>query len=482
VRQALWPPPRVPTTPLVTNGVDRKAGLYSPLPRRAPAPERPPTRTRLIGAVAAGALALAGLATTGASPAAAADSGSFNVLTYNVAGLPLGLGDGDPETNTPLIGQRLGAYDIVNVQEDFNYHAALYANDTHPHRTATSGGAGIGDGLNTLSDHAFEDFERVDWKACTGTDCLTPKGLTLARVRLAEGAFVDLYNVHTNADTTDAALAARRANIEQLSHFIQANSGGNAVIVMGDTNTRYTRTGDNIRTLAAENGLTDAWVQLVRGGNAPAPGSDALVCDQTSPTDDCEVVDKVLYRGGDLVGLTANQYHNEWRSFLDAKGKHLSDHYPHTVGFSWSRADGLRASDFFGGPHGSAFNDADDIPTSPSPRVLTLRGGSRLDAVSLTHGNGTVLGHGGSGGTAASLTLASGEHLTSVKLAKGKKNGETRIFSASFATDQGRTLTSGTATSDSVTYTAPAGRQIAGFTGRAGTEMDKLGVIYAPIS
>ncbi len=52
----------------------------------------------------------------------------------------------------------MAGYDIVNVQEDFNYHAALYADDHHPYRTATSGGAGFGDGLNTLSDHPFEDF------------------------------------------------------------------------------------------------------------------------------------------------------------------------------------------------------------------------------------------------------------------------------------------------------------------------------------
>ncbi|EPJ40897.1 hypothetical protein STAFG_2069 [Streptomyces afghaniensis 772] len=110
----------------------------------------------------------------------------------------------------------------------------------------------------------------MKWKDCTGTNCLTPKGFSLARLRLAEGAFVDLYNVHTNADSTDDALAARRANVEQLSDFIQANSAGNAVIVMGDTNTRYTRTGDNIRTLLSENGLTDAWVKLVKGGTPPA--------------------------------------------------------------------------------------------------------------------------------------------------------------------------------------------------------------------
>jgi endonuclease/exonuclease/phosphatase (EEP) superfamily protein YafD len=436
---------------------------------------------RLIGALAAAALAVTGLATSGATPAAAATTGSFNVLTYNIAGLPLGLGDSDPETNTPLIGQRLGPYDIVNVQEDFNYHASLYANDTHPYRTATSGGAAFGDGMNTLSDFTFEDFQRVKWNNCTGTNCLTPKGFSLARVRLAEGVFVDLYNVHTNADSTDDALAARRANIEQLSDFIQAHSSGNAVIVMGDTNTRYTRSGDNIRTLLGENGLTDAWVKLVKGGTPPAQGSDALLCDAAAPTDDCEVVDKVLYRGSDLVSLNATRYHNDWAKFLRSDGKHLSDHFPHTVDFSYTLNSSLRASDFFGGPHGTAFNDADDLPASPSPRTLTLRGASRLDAVSLTHDGGTNLTHGGTGGTATSLTLAAGEHLTSVKLSQGQKDGRTRIFSASFGTDKGRTLTSGTATSDAKTFTAPSGWQIVGFTGRSGSEIDKLGVLYAPI-
>ncbi|MEU4040699.1 jacalin-like lectin [Streptomyces antibioticus] len=442
---------------------------------------------RLIGTLSAGVLALAGLTATATAPAQAASdtaaaSGSFDVLTYNVAGLPEGLSSGRPATNTPLISPRLAPYDIVNVQEDFNYHAALYAGDNHQYRTATSGGAGFGDGLNTLSHHPFQDFERVRWNDCTGTNCLTPKGFTLARVRLAEGVFVDVYNVHTNADASDAALAARRANIAQLSDFVRAHSSGNAVIVMGDTNTRYTRAGDTIRTLADENGLTDAWVRLVKGGTRPAQGADALLCPTTAPPDDCEVVDKVLYRGGPLFSLTATRYHNEWASFLDSAGGNLSDHFPHTVDFSYTLDSALRASDFFGGPHGTAFNDADDLPAAPAPRTLTLRGGSRLDAVTLTHDDGTALTHGGTGGTATSLTLAAGEHLTSAKLTQGQKDGRTRIFSAAFTTDRSRTLSAGSATTDTVTFTAPAGWQIVGFTGRSGAEVDKLGVLYAPIT
>ncbi|TVZ79972.1 endonuclease/exonuclease/phosphatase family metal-dependent hydrolase [Streptomyces sp. BK340] len=436
---------------------------------------------RLLTALAAGALTLAGL-TASTGPAQAATSGTFNVLTYNVAGLPEGLSSSHPATNTPLISPRLAGYDIVNVQEDFNYHAALYAGDSHPYRTATSGGAGIGDGLNTLSKYPFEDFERVKWNDCTGTNCLTPKGFTLARVRLAEGVFVDLYNLHPNADDTDDALAARRANIAQVSAFIKANSAGNAVIVMGDTNTRYTRAGDNIRTLVDDNGLTDAWVRLMKGGTAPTQGADPLLCPTSAPPNDCEVVDKVLYRSSDLVSLNATRYNDEWAKFLDSSGGNLSDHFPHAVDFSYTVSPKLRASDFFGGPHGTAFDDADDLPAALAPRILTLRGAARLDAVSLTHDGGTVLGHGGTGGTAASLTLASGEHLTSVKLTEGQKDGRTRIFSAAFGTDKGRTLSAGTATTDTATFTAPSGWQIVGFTGRSGDEIDKLGVLYAPVS
>ncbi|MEU5108828.1 MULTISPECIES: jacalin-like lectin [unclassified Streptomyces] len=442
----------------------------------------------LTAALAAATAALGGGTPAAADPAAAAntstaapDSGSFNVLTYNVAGLPEGLSSGHPEKNTPLISPRLGAYDLVNVQEDFNYHAALYAGDDHPYRTPTSGGVPFGDGLNTLSDLPYDDFERVKWASCNGTDCLTPKGFSLARLRLAEGVHVDVYNVHTNAGTTAADLAARRANITQLSDFIAANSAGNAVIVMGDTNTRYTRSEDNIRDLTGRNGLTDAWVQLVRGGSAPPAGSDALVCDPDHVTNTCEVVDKVLYRSSPLLTLTATRYNNEHPDFLDDAGEPLSDHYPHTVDFSWKLPQGLRASDQFGGPHGTAFNDADDLPATPAaPRTLTLRGASRLDAVSLTLDGGTTLTHGGPGGTATSLTLAPGEHLTSVTLTRGTKDNRTRVFSAAFTTDAGRRLTAGTPTADAVTYTAPAGWQITGFTGRAGDEIDKLGVVYAP--
>ena len=110
-----------------------------------------------------------------------------------------------------------------------------------------------------------------------------------------------------------------------------------------------------------------------------------------------------------------------------------------------------------------------------------MRADSRIDQVNLTLSNGTSFVHGGTGGTAKSLTLNSGEYVKSVKLCSGKYNNTTRIFYAKYTTSSGRTLTGGTTTSTTVTYTAPDGWKIVGFHGRCGTNVDKLGVIYAPI-
>jgi len=435
-------------------------------------------RRSILSALTAIALTASTLTAT-AGPAVAAVN-SFSVLTYNVAGLPDGISSGDPAVNTPLISPRLAEYDVVTVQEDFNYHAALYAGDNHPYRTATSGGVPFGDGLNTLSRYPFDDFDRTKWSNCNGTDCLTPKGFSLNRIRLAEGVYVDLYNLHPNAGTETADLAARRANLTQLTQYIAANSAGNAVIVMGDTNTRYTRTEDNIRELVTGAGLTDAWVQLIRGGQAPPLGSPALVCDPNAVTNTCEVVDKVLYRGNKFINLTATQYNNENSKFLDSAGKPLSDHYPHLVRFNWSLNDQFRMSDQFGGPHGDPFTDVDKLANGNGVRSVRLRGAARLDAVGLTLTTGTALSHGGAGGTLNELVLGTGERIVRVTLTRGQYNGRTRLFSASVATSTGRTLSAGTPTSDAVTYTAPTGWQITGFTGRAGDGVDKLGVIYQP--
>ncbi|WP_426448462.1 jacalin-like lectin [Paenibacillus sp. S-38] len=424
--------------------------------------------------------------TGGPVKSAHAAAGSFDVLSYNIGGLPAILSSSaDPEKYTPQIGAKLAPYELVNVQEDFNYHASLYASDTHPYRTPTSGGAGIGSGLNTLSGYPLYDLKRVTWNKRyglfdNGSDELTPKGFTYKQVKLADGAYIDVYNLHADANTDTLSNEARRDNLTQLAAYIEANSQGHAVLVLGDTNCRYTRSEDQLKTLFVDRlGMKDAWVEKIRGGSYPAMGTEALLGTPGSTGPDNEVVDKIFYRSGAAVSLQANTYKVEDTYFTDAAGHQLSDHYAISANFSFSTGGGLSYSDLVGGSGGTPFNFlGSTAPVSSQPASVTLRGGSRLDAVSMAYANGTVLTSGGAGGSAASLTLGSGEYFVSALLYQNTYNGSSRVFYLELTTNQGRKVAAGTKSGTATTLTAPAGSGIAGFFGRSGDTIDKLGLVY----
>ncbi|RLN56811.1 hypothetical protein BBJ29_005524 [Phytophthora kernoviae] len=396
---------------------------------------------------------------------------SFSVLSLNVAGLPEILSSGNPAENSVEIGKRISNWDIVNAQEDFNYHTYIYSENTNLYRTATSGGIPFGDGLNTLSNFSFSnttDLTRTKWSDCStfdGADCLTPKGFTFLEIQLDDDITFDLYNLHADAGVTDADEVARASNLEQLSEYITANSADNAVIVMGDTNTRYTRSADTIREFAEGLGLTDGWVEYVRNGVYPTKGADAIVCDQSNMTNTCEVVDKILFRGNNYITLNLDKWNNENAAFLDDSGAMLSDHPPISSTFSWTLNEEIRLS-------------------NASVKSITIRSGSRVDAVSLAVSAPTAMtfSHGGSGGTAKTLTLSSGEYITSVEAHWGKYNSHTRIFYLKFTTSLGNTLSGGTTTDNSATMYASDGFQLSAFHGRDGDEIDALGGIWTKIS
>lgn len=414
---------------------------------------------------------------------------SFTIMSCNVAGLPELISSGNPEANSVELGKRLSNWDIVNMQEDFNYHAKIYSENKHPYRTATSGGVPFGSGLNTMSNYAFNnitDIDRVKWTKCNndeGADCLTPKGFTFLEIQLADGVTFDLYNLHTDAGTKDADLVARRANLDQIGAYVAANSKDNAVIIMGDTNTRYTRTGDNIRSLVSNLGLVDAWVAKIRNGVPPAAGADTIGCSEGNVTNDCEVVDKILFRSSKALKFNLESYSNENAAFLDSAGKPLSDHYPIAAKFSWSLDPAIRLSNAVGGPHGTQFTGVGSASAGQTVSSITIRGGDRVDAVSLTVSAPTAatFSYGGTGGSASTLTLAKGEYIKSLEAHWGKKDGSTRIFYMNVVTSTGRSLAKGSKTSESTIVYAPAGFQISGFHGRASDEIDAIGAIYTKL-
>lgn len=323
----------------------------------------------------------------------------------------------------------------------------------------------------------------MKWSECSnasGADCLTPKGFTFMRVSVDDGAFLDVYNLHADAGTEEEDLAARRANLEQVSSHIAAWSEGNAVLVYGDTNCRYTREGDDVRGFVDTNGLTDPWVELIHGGEVPAEES---LCENPSTTNECEIVDKMFYRGSAIVELSATVFNYDGEKFLQEDGNILSDHNPIAVSLDWKLSDSLRQSNYMGGPHGTWFTDLPALTgktDGTKASEITLRGAERLDSIGLTLDDGTSFVHGGDGGAEASLALAEDEYWTGATLCQGKKNDHTRIFYVEATTSAGNTVSSGEETSVCETFAAPDGWQIVGFMGREGDEVDQLAFIYAP--
>ncbi len=256
-----------------------------------------------------------------ADPAPAARSGRFNVVTYNVAGLPEGLSRARPERNLPLIGARLGKYDLAFVQEDYAYPLLLRSRLQLPYQSRPFERAGalhFGDGLSHFGKLPFGEVRRVAWRRCHGvldsySDCLTPKGLSMTRVEVSPGVVVDAYNVHLDAGRGAGDVAARAEQLEQLFETIGEWSRERAVLLAGDFNLTTSELGE-LRRRALAAGLREA--------------CDELRCGQPWR------LDRVLFRGDAAVALRARSWSLD-RSLRDAQGAPLSDHLAVAVGFEW---------------------------------------------------------------------------------------------------------------------------------------------------
>lgn len=247
-------------------------------------------------------------------------TGTFRALSYNIAGLPPMLTEADPETNVPLISPLLNGYDVVSVQEDFWFHDQLMKSVQHPYRT-TKQIPFFNDGLELLSKVPYRDFARTGWITANGltedgNDALGPKGYSFARIEVASGVYVDIYNHHADAGTSADDAAARKVQYRQLADHIKVFSARQAVIVCGDTNLEGKDPLDEpiLQEFLATTGTKDVARHLNTG---------------------IEKIDRFFFRSGDDVTLEPLV----WRlaaEFVDAAGKPLSDHDAVNVDFRWN--------------------------------------------------------------------------------------------------------------------------------------------------
>lgn len=202
------------------------------------------------------------------------------------------------------------------------------------------------DGLNILYKNSVSvsNEKMVGWKmrngvTKNGADMLIDKGYRYYTVSLGPGLDIDVYLLHMDAETTERDNVARAVQIKQLVEAIKATDNKRPIIIMGDTNCRYTR--DDLEGLLINNinadprfEIHDPWVDYMWDGNYPTLGSNALMVGQYGHQKG-EVVDKIFYinnKDADAQ-LTAHGYLQDM-DFTYPDGSEISDHFPIVIKFS----------------------------------------------------------------------------------------------------------------------------------------------------
>ncbi|MBR5748726.1 MAG: hypothetical protein IKY01_08090 [Prevotella sp.] len=309
----------------------------------------------------------------------AQEAETLSIATLNVDGLPQKIlvakvnPDGPGGGGSVRIGRYLQkrGYDLVFMQEDFNYHEELtvpleddYQMDSW---TGDLGVEGRQIDFLHLQNHRFEcdglmgawkngitltSTSRTPWTANFGKfshalDEMVTKGFRRYDLTLTGGQQIVVYNMHMDAgDTADEREGkdsldrdARLKQWNQLRDDILTRLDTRPVIVVGDLNSYYCR--DQIKSnfideidATGRARAYDAWVELQNGGKYPDP-VDGIVCCETDGNilESGEVLDKVLYINPTSgTEIHAVSYKLDTTDYLH-DGKMLGDHYPVSVTF-----------------------------------------------------------------------------------------------------------------------------------------------------
>jgi hypothetical protein len=258
----------------------------------------------------------------------------LTVITYNTHGLKERFTEeaAPPDRRFPAIGRLLNGYDIALLQEDFAYHELIRTSAKHRIRKRGNGQdrnlfadliapfvcGSCGAGLSTLVDlddstliHEYrEAYEAYNGWIGGRYDAWVTKGFLIVRLRLDNGAVVDVYNTHLDAGKKKKRVKdrlARRSQLRQLRAVMERYSRGNAVIVGGDFNNRIDRPSEDFEKFVAAMSLREVAAQT---GSQWRPRCDYI-----------------FYRSGDDVEIRVAES-GEAAEFVDTSGQRLSDHPP----------------------------------------------------------------------------------------------------------------------------------------------------------
>ena len=297
-------------------------------------------------------------------------SGTFTCATYNVDGLPSKISfvsinaDGPGATGTTNISAKIAqqGWDFVGFSEDFAYHAELMSSLSNynfgTHRGNVSSSAlystintdGLGfaakSGINFI-EKAIVPFNKSAGGLTSGANTCIKKGFRLYVLTLEDGVEIDVYVTHMNTYSSSGSshINAQHAQLQQLAEYINTHRNGRPIILMGDTNCRYTR--HDFQTyfwsvLDSDLTYNDPWVEHQWNGVYPTyPSNSLMVSDATgtsnsdiicADTQKGEVVDKIIYINDPKapVQIKAQSYLRDYDQFNG-----LADHMPIVATFSY---------------------------------------------------------------------------------------------------------------------------------------------------
>ena len=162
-------------------------------------------------------------------------------------------------------------YDVIGVQEDFNYHNELMSCLDKYNCGTHKGGFELKnlfskieclshfplprfkcDGINIITKNSrikIYQEKIINWNKSNGyighaNDLLTHKGFRFYELIVDDKYMLDLYIIHMDADfyhpekcpDVSGDIAARKSQFEQLSNYILNEKSNNPIIIIGDTN------------------------------------------------------------------------------------------------------------------------------------------------------------------------------------------------------------------------------------------------------
>ena len=269
-----------------------------------------------------------------------ADSGTFDMITFNYTGFPDAMG-GIPDEDVEKVSAYIEEWqaDIVALQEDWAKNGLLLSgisSESYPYVTDhyRGGPLTLGDGLMTFSKFPFDSTtaKRVQFDECYGTlweyilgetnspDCQSEKGFTMVRLQIDNDFELDVYNTHMN---TQQKYNTNSPNTAQMAEYINTVSAGRPILFSGDWNS----------SVKVED--RDEWMQELMDATGMSFGCLDIDIDPDVDYDkyteyhSCDI-DVIGYRGSDKFILTPVQ-----RLELYEDIGHT--HSPNIVTFDWER-------------------------------------------------------------------------------------------------------------------------------------------------